>query len=141
MSILPSPGVIKEPIMERQKEQLLIPKLGRREFFKVGATTFVGFHLLPMLSPSQAWAEKKVNPRGTAEFCIFLHLVGGPSQVDSCDIKEGRWTPEDFGIHKMTPELSMPIALFPRLSAKLNRLAIVRSAETWEGIHERGQYY
>ena len=61
--------------MRRQEELLLIPKLGRRGFFKIGATTFMGFHLLPMLSPLQAWAERKVKPRGTAEFCIFLHLV------------------------------------------------------------------
>jgi hypothetical protein len=128
-------------IMRGEEELLLIPKLGRRGFFEIGATTFMGFHLLPMLGPLQAFAERKVKPRGTAEFCIFLHLVGGPSQVDTFDLKEGRWTPDDFGIHKITPEVSMPVGLLPQLSAKLNHLAIVRSAESWEGIHERGQYY
>ncbi len=29
----------------------------------------------------------------------------------------------------------------PQLSAKLDRLAIVRSGEAWESVHERGQYY
>ena len=129
------------PIMRREEEPLLISKLGRRGFFEIGATTFMGFHLLPMLGPLQAFAERKVRPKGTAEFCIFLHLVGGPSQVDTFDLKEGRWTPDDFGIHKITPEVSMPVGLLPQLSAKLNHLAIVRSAESWEGIHERGQYY
>src|SRR5262245_34055188 len=102
--------------MQHLDELHAVPKLRRREFFKIGATSFMGFHLLPMISPLQAFAEKKVNPRGTAEFCIFLFLAGGPPQLDTFDLKEGRWTPEDFGVRKITPQVSMPAGLLPQLT-------------------------
>jgi len=127
--------------MQKPDERQAVPRLRRREFFKIGATSFMGFHLLPMLSPLNAFAEKKVNPRGTAEFCIFLFLAGGPPQLDTFDLKEGHWTPPDFGIRKVTPQLSMPAGLFPHLSTQLHHLAIIRSGEAWESVHERGQYY
>src|ERR1700722_13479074 len=127
--------------MQKKTELSFIPKLGRREFFKIGATSFMGFHLLPMISPLRSATEEKVTPRGTAEFCIFLFLAGGPPQRDTFDLKEGHWTPDDFGIRKLSSQVSMPVALFPQLSTKLNQLAIVRSGETWEAVHERGQYY
>ena len=127
--------------MQKQPGLSLIPKLGRREFFKIGATSFMGFHLLPMVSPLRAATDEKVTPRGSAEFCIFLFLAGGPPQLDTFDLKEGRWTPDDFGIRRLTPDLSMPVGLFPHLTTKLQHLAIVRSGEAWEAVHERGQYY
>lgn len=127
--------------MQKKPELSFIPKLGRREFFKIGATSFMGFRLLPIISPLRAATNETVSPRGTAEFCIFLFLAGGPPQLDTFDIKEGRWTPDDFGIRKLSPELSMPVGLFPHLSTQLHHLAIVRSGETWEAVHERGQYY
>jgi uncharacterized protein DUF1501 len=118
-----------------------IPKLARREFFRVGATSFLGYRLLPMLQPLQARAEEKVTPRGSAEFCIFLFLAGGPPQLDTFDLKEGKWTPPDFDIRTITPEIKMPYALFPKLSQRMNHLALARSVEAWESVHERGQYY
>jgi len=127
--------------MRKKPELSLIPKLGRREFFRIGATSFMGFHLLPMISPLRAATEMTVKPRGTADFCIFLFLAGGPPQLDTFDLKEGHWTPGDFGIRRFTPQLSMPVGLFPQLSTKLQHLAIVRSGEAWEAVHERGQYY
>ena len=78
-------------------------------------TSFAGYHLLPMIRPVQVNAAEKVTPRGSAEFCIFLFLVGGPPQLDTFDIKEGRWTPQDFDIRTITPEIRMPFALFPKL--------------------------
>ena len=51
---------VKEPNMQKPDERQAVPRLRRREFFKVGATSFMGFHLLPMLSPLSAFAEKKV---------------------------------------------------------------------------------
>jgi hypothetical protein len=127
--------------MQGYGEFSLIPKLRRREFFKIGAATFMGFHLLPMVKPLQVRAHGKVNPRGSADFCIFLFLLGGPPQLDTFDVKEGKWTPGDFDIRRITPDIKMPYALFPRLSDRINHLALARSGEAWESVHERGQYY
>jgi hypothetical protein len=125
----------------RDKLMTSVPTLARRDFFRIGATTFAGFHLLPMLAPLQVKAQDKVTPRGSADFCIFLFLVGGPPQLDTFDVKEGKWTPQDFDIRTISPEIKMPVGLFPKLSTKMNHLLLARSVEAWESVHERGQYY
>lgn len=127
--------------MRRTPSLTDIPTLTRRELFRVGGATVAGYHLLPMLAPLQVRATEKVSPRGSAEFCIFLFLVGGPPQLDTFDLKEGKWTPADFDIRTITPEVKMPYALFPKLSGKLQHLVFARSVEAWESVHERGQYY
>src|SRR5215831_4164511 len=124
-----------------RQELSLVPTLTRREFFRIGMTSFAGFHLLPMVTPLPAKAAEKIRPRGSAEFCIFLFLAGGPSQLDTFDVKEGRWTPPDFDIRTVTSDIQMPFGLFPRLSQRINHLLLARSVEAWESIHERGQYY
>jgi hypothetical protein len=118
-----------------------VPTLTRRDLFRIGATTFAGYELLPMIAPLQVRAAEKVSPRGSAEFCIFLFLVGGPPQLDTFDLKEGKWTPPDFDIRTINAEVKMPYALFPKLSGKLDQLLLARSVEAWESVHERGQYY
>jgi hypothetical protein len=89
----------------------------------------------------QTRAEHKVTPRGSAEFCIFLFLVGGPPQLDTFDVKEGKWTPKDFDIRTIRQGIQMPYALFPKLSARIDHLLLARCVEAWESVHERGQYY
>jgi len=118
-----------------------IPTLTRRELFRIGATTFAGYELLPMVAPLQVRAAEKLSPRGSAEFCIFLFLVGGPPQLDTFDLKEGKWTPPDFDVRTINPDVKMPVALFPKLSKKLDQMVLARSVEAWESVHERGQYY
>jgi hypothetical protein len=122
-------------------EYTWIPKLARREFFRIGATSFAGYHLLPMIAPLQVRAEKKVNPRTSADVCIFLFLMGGAPQLDTFDVKEGKWTPQDFDIRTITPEIRMPVALFPKLSQRMSHLFLTRGMESWESVHSRGQYY
>src|SRR5262245_12255820 len=118
-----------------------VPTLSRRQLFRIGATTFAGYHLLPMAPALQVRAAEKVSPRGSAEFCIFLFLVGGPPQLDTFDFKEGKWTPQDFDIRTINAEVKMPYALFPKLSGRLQHMLLARSVEAWEAAHERGQYY
>jgi hypothetical protein len=92
--------------------------------------------------PWNVQASSKVKLRGSAEYCIFLFLSGGASQIDTFDFKEGRWTPPDFDLRTMKGgPLKLPYGLFPRLADKLDDLAIVRSVEAWEAGHARAQYY
>ena len=98
----------------------LVPKLRRREFFRLGSTTFMGFHLLPMLKPVNVMAEDKVSLRGTADFCIFLFLAGGPSQLDTFDLEEGKWTPQDFDIRTVSPGLKCPMRSSPSSPSACN---------------------
>jgi hypothetical protein len=119
----------------------LFPQLRRREFLRVGLASFAGYHLLPTVAPLRVQARAKAKPRGSADFCIFLFLMGGPPQLDTFDVKEGKWTPPDFDIRTVRPGIRMPFGLFPGLSGKLDHLVLARSVEAWESVHERGQYY
>jgi hypothetical protein len=86
-------------------------------------------------------AEEYVKPRGTARTVIFVMLDGGQSHVDAWDLKEGKWTPEDFAVRELRPGVKWPMALYPKLAAQLNRVALVRSVEAWDSVHGRAQYY
>ena len=118
-----------------------VPTLTRRSLFKVGSVLVSGFDLLPMLRPLNATVKEKVQPRGTAEYCLFVFLQGGCSHVDSFDLKEGKWTPPDFEVKQVAPGIQIPVSLFPKLSRDISKIAILRSLETWETEHERAIYY
>ena len=90
-----------------------IPQLRRRDFFRVGAVGVSGYSLLPILSPLNVEAKEPVQPRGGGEVCILLFLQGGPSQLDTFDAKEGKWTPPDFDIKTISPGFRMPFGLLP----------------------------
>jgi hypothetical protein len=117
-----------------------MPTLVRRDFLKIGAVSFAGYGLLPMVTPRNVRAQGQAAPRGNVDFCIFLMLTGGISQLDTFDVKEGPWTPEDFDIRTITPDLRWPFGLLPTLARQLPRIAVVRSIETWESAHARAQY-
>ena len=118
-----------------------LPILTRRQLLQVGAVALSGFDLLRPLRPLNAAATQKVQPRGTAECCVFVFLQGGASHLDTFDVKEGRWTPPDFDIRTLAPDVRLPVGLFPKLAPQLNRLALVRSMEAWETVHQRATYY
>jgi len=118
-----------------------IPSLTRRHFFRSGSVTVAGYWLLPLVRPVNVIAKESVTPRGGAEYCIFLFLNGGASQLDSFDIKEGKWTPPDFDVRTVKPGIRLPYSLFPQLSSQLDHLVIARSVEAWESAHSRAQYY
>ncbi|HWB97120.1 MAG TPA: DUF1501 domain-containing protein [Bryobacteraceae bacterium] len=94
-----------------------------------------------MLRPVNVYATESVKLRGAAEFCIFIFLNGGASQIDTFDLKEGAWTPPDFAVRSVKPGIRLPSALFPELLGHMDELAIVRSLQAWESAHARAQYY
>jgi hypothetical protein len=117
------------------------PRLARRDFCRTGLATMAGFYLQPMLRPLNVQAKERVKPRGAAEYCVFLFLNGGAPQLDTWDLKEGRWTPPDFDVRTVKPGILWPYGQFPKLAGQLDRVAIARSTEAWENAHARAQYY
>lgn len=120
---------------------LLDTVLTRREAFRLGALSVAGYWFLPLLRPHQVRAAAKVSPRSSARFCIFVMLDGGQSQVDAWDLKEHPWTPQDFDIRTITPGVKLPYALYPQLAARLDKVLLARSANAWDAVHGRAQYY
>src|SRR6266540_2183792 len=115
--------------------------LTRREAFRIGGCSLSAFWFSPLLTPLNARAEEKVNPRGTARFTIFVMLDGGQSHVDAWDLKEGKWMPPDFDVREIQPGVKWPVGLYPKLAKQLDRVALVRSVEAWDSVHGRAQYY
>lgn len=118
-----------------------IPTLTRRAAFRYGALTISGYGLAPMLAPLNVRAQSSVQPRGSADAVIFLNLLGGPSQMDTFDVKEADWGPQNRDVRTTPQGFKFPYGLMPRLPALLDDLLIVRSMEAWETVHSRGQYY
>ena len=103
------------------------PRLTRREFCRVGSLSVVGGCLLPMSGNLKATSDKKVEPRGTADCVICLNLVGGPSQMDTFDVKELKPTPEDLDIRTTHLGYRWPYGLLPKLAEVLDDVLVVRS--------------
>ena len=122
-------------------EKTLFPTLSRRHFCSVGAVNIIGGTLLPMLRPLNAASERGVEPRGGAECVIVVNLVGGPSQMDTFDVKEYDTTPGDLDIRTTPQGIRWPFGLLPKTAEVLGDLAIVRSMAAWETFHNLAQYY
>jgi hypothetical protein len=79
--------------------------------------------------------------RGTAKSCIFITLNGAPSHVDTWDPKDGPWNPPDANLQQHAGGVVLSNRLFPNLSTISNDLLVIRSVNSWELAHDRGQFY
>jgi hypothetical protein len=61
--------------------------------------------------------------------------------MDLFDVKHGKWAPEDRDVRSTSFGYQFPFGLLPKLGGQLGELAVVRSAQAWETVHSRGQYY
>jgi len=115
--------------------------LTRRQMFRLGGVSMTGCWMAPAMAPLNAYSNGGARVRGSARFCLFVMLDGGQSHVDRWDLKEGKWTPEDFDIREVRPGVKWPMALYPGLARQLDRVALVRGMEAWDSVHGRAQYY
>ncbi len=99
--------------------------LSRRDFLHAGSLAFLGLTLSDLISLRARGAvspEKDIN-------CIFLFLVGGPSQIDTWDLKPDA-PAEIRGPYKPIPTNVAGIRiseLFPRMAKQADKYALVRS--------------
>lgn len=83
--------------------------------------------------------EAAANPR-RARSCILLWMNGGPSQMDTFDLKPGEQTGGTFKpIDTAAPGVRISEHL-PKLAEMAQHLAIIRSMTTTEGDHSRASY-
>lgn len=82
-----------------------------------------------------------IKPRGTAKACILINLDGAASHLDTFDPKDGPWNPPDANIQQFGPGFLLSQTLFPTLARIPNELVFLHSMNSWELIHERGQFY
>lgn len=82
-----------------------------------------------------------VVTRQTARNLIFILLRGGPSHVDTFDLKQGTWTPDTLGVADLGGGFLWPMGTMPQLGAMTDRFSIVRSISADEAVHERAVYH
>jgi len=115
------------------------PELGRRAFFRHLGTGTAGYFLYPGLTGERLRAAGAAT-KGTAKYCIFVLMRGGPSQIDTFDLKEGAWTPRE-----LAPEsfggIRWPRGLMPQLANHLDSVALLRSVEAWAAVHVLAQVW
>src|SRR2546421_7671821 len=114
------------------------PRLSRRELFKLSAAGVLG-------GPLSGWLGNLASAAATdpkrKRSCILLWMAGGPSQMDTFDLKPGH---DNGGPYKeiatSVPGIKISEHL-PKLAAHIKDLVIVRSMSTKEADHRRATYY
>jgi hypothetical protein len=87
-----------------------------------------------------ALAEVCAAEPGRKRHCILLWMPGGPSQMDTFDLKPGHANGGEFKeIETSVPGVRISEHL-PLLARQAENLAIVRSLTTAEGDHSRGTF-
>jgi hypothetical protein len=115
------------------------PRISRRVAIQAGAIGLVGLggnHLAALRAASTSGVKPK------AQACIYIFLSGGLAQHESFDLKpdapaeiRGEFSP----IATATPGIDICEHL-PRLAARSNRWALVRSLGHWSNSHTDGHF-
>lgn len=110
--------------------------LSRRDMLKLAAAG-VGVSMAPWFrSLAQASAFDPSRHRS----CILLWMSGGPSQMDTFDLKPGHENGGPFKeIETSVPGIRISEHL-PQLAKQMEHMALIRSMSTKEGDHSRGTF-
>ena len=112
----------------------------RRDFMRVGALGFAGLSLGSYLQMSDAGLVKKVSQ---AKSAIFINLSGGPSHMDTFDLKPN--APDEYRgefkpIQTSVPGIEISEHL-PKLAASMDRFTILRGVSHTLAAHKLGSEY
>jgi hypothetical protein len=113
------------------------PALSRRDWLKLSAAGVIGYSMSGWLETLAAAAAGDPQRKRA---CILLWMNGGPSQMDTFDLKPGTDNGGPFKeIATTAPGMKFSEHL-PKLAKHGKRLAIVRSMSTKEADHGRASY-
>ncbi|HVS34297.1 MAG TPA: DUF1501 domain-containing protein [Gemmataceae bacterium] len=115
----------------------MIQHLSRREWLKLSAAGVVGFSLSGWLGRLAAAAA---NDPQRKRSCILLWMNGGPSQMDTFDLKPGTTNGGPYqDIATAVPGIKISEHL-PQIAKHADEMAIIRSMSTKEADHGRATY-
>src|SRR5262245_53610933 len=101
--------------------------LTRRDMLQVGGLTALGLSLTDVLRPSAARAANAPG-RGRARACILIYLFGGPSQIDTFDLKPD--APDHFRGEFRPIATNVPgiriVEHLPRLAGQAAKYCLIR---------------
>ncbi|HEY8503988.1 MAG TPA: DUF1501 domain-containing protein [Gemmataceae bacterium] len=109
----------------------------RRDFLRCGAAGLLGVSLSGWMG---ALAARAAGDPARKRSCILLWMNGGPSQMDTFDLKPGHENGGPFKeIQTSAPGLKISEHL-PNIAKFGHRMAVVRSMTSREGDHGRASY-
>ena len=130
--------------------QSMTPKTqpnSRRELLRIGGLSTFGLsleHLLNLKTP-HAEATQPLNSQGfgQAKACILVYLFGGPSQLDTFDMKPD--APRDFRGDFKPVSTNVPgidiCEHFKHLPSEMDQITVLRSMTHLHPRHGYGLYY
>ncbi len=111
--------------------------VSRRGWLHIAGGGFAGLMSGSRWMPLLAQQAASVKPKRA---CILLWMTGGPSQMDTFDLKPGHKNGGEFQeIETAVPGIRISEHL-PQLAQQMKRIAVIRSMKTREGDHTRGTY-
>src|SRR5436309_9487512 len=115
----------------------MTPILSRRDWLKLSAAGVLGYSMSGWLEALAA--DTAVNPQRRRS-CILLWMNGGPSQMDTFDLKPGTDNGGPFkDIATSAPGLRISEHL-PKIAKFGDQLSVIRSMNTKEADHGRGTF-
>jgi Protein of unknown function (DUF1501) len=114
-----------------------LPRLSRRDWLKLSAAGVVGYSMSGWLERLAADTAKDPDRKRS---CILLWMNGGPSQMDTFDLKPGTPNGGSFGeTETSVPGIKISEHL-PKIAKHMEHMAIIRSMSTKEADHGRATY-
>src|SRR5208283_467121 len=113
-------------------------QLSRRDWLRLASAGVVSYGLSGWLEALAA--DTAGNPK-RRKSCILLWMNGGPSQMDTFDLKPGHANGGPFKeIETSVPGIKISEHL-PKIARFMDKMAIVRSMTSKEGDHGQATYY
>src|SRR5262249_197561 len=110
----------------------------RRDWLRLSAAGVVGFSFSGWLA---ALADQAAGDPKRRRSCILLWMNGGPSQMDTFDLKPGHENGGPFQeIATQAPGIKISQHL-PKIAQHMDDIALVRSLTSKEGEHGLATYY
>jgi hypothetical protein len=114
-------------------------KLSRREALQLSAAGVVGYSMSGWMEALAQQTATNNTPRRRS--CILLWMNGGPSQMDTFDLKPGHVNGGPYrAIQTSVPGIRISEHL-PRVARHMDKMALIRAMSTREGDHGRGTFY
>jgi hypothetical protein len=112
--------------------------LSRRDLMKLSAAGVVGYSMSGWM---EALAQDAATHPQRRRACILLWMSGGPSQMDTFDLKPGHRNGGPFReTHTSVPGIRISEHL-PNIAKHMNDMVIFRNMSSREGDHGRATYY
>ncbi len=128
----------EQPVTKRSTTERRQAEFNRRTWLRLAAAGFAA-------SSSSGWIETLAAQTGThpdrQRSCILLWMNGGPSQLDTFDLKPDHENGGEFQpIDTAVPGIQISEHL-PKLAGQMKEMAILRSMSTQEGDHGRAMFH